>query len=54
MSGGETHLDGDTVRAAARMSIGSAGGWFDRSAVRMTVLAENFAADIRGCVAPAG
>ena len=54
ITGGETRLDGDTVRADARMTIARTGGWIDRSAVRMTVLADNFAADIQGCEAPAG
>lgn len=42
------------VYASAEVYMASADGWFDRSSLRMTVLAKDFAADVVGCEAPAG
>ena len=38
----------------ARISLLDEAAWIDRSALRMTVLGPDMAADIRGCSAPAG
>lgn len=45
--------DGDSLRLAAQLRLPKDVSWVDRSSVRMTVLAENFAADVQGCV-PSG
>ena len=34
------------------MSLIDGSAWVDRSEVRLTVLGDEFAADIRGCAAP--
>lgn len=39
------------VQVQARLSLIDGSRWIDRSEIRMTVLAEDFAADIRGCAA---
>lgn len=44
----------DQIRAAAKLSLTSASAWFDRGSLRMTLLAKDFSADIRGCTAPQG
>ena len=49
----ETRREGDELRVSAVVSVAEEGAWIDRSAVRMTVLDDAFAADIRGCK-PAG
>lgn len=41
-------VDG-TIRVAASLRLPEAGGWIDRSTVRMTVLGDNISADIQGC-----
>ena len=38
----------------AKVTLTSDSGWINRSDLRMTVLADNMSADIRGCTAPAG
>ena len=42
------------VQVTAKLKLANAATWIDRSALRMTVLAGDLAADIRGCKAPAG
>ncbi|HUS53875.1 MAG TPA: protein-disulfide reductase DsbD domain-containing protein [Thermohalobaculum sp.] len=42
------------LQVAAGLSLLDETVWIDRSQVRMTVLAGDFAADIKGCIAPAG
>lgn len=42
------------IDVSARLTLADGTAWIDRSAIRMTVLADGFAADIRGCKAPAG
>lgn len=42
------------LRVAAQLALLDAQAWVGRSDIRMTVLAGDFAADIRGCAAPAG
>lgn len=49
----ETRRDGDELRISAGVSVVRDGAWIDRSALRLTVLDDAFAADIRGCH-PAG
>ena len=43
-----------TIDVEAKLSLASDDAWVTRQDLRMTVLAENLAADIRGCTAPAG
>ncbi len=45
---------GSRLRVAAEMSLSHAGAWVSRSQMRMTVLAGDLAADVKGCTAPAG
>lgn len=47
----DTHVsrDGETVHVTAHLRLPSEGGWIDRGAVRMTVLAETFSVDLQGC-----
>jgi DsbC/DsbD-like thiol-disulfide interchange protein len=53
--GTETHMEDDgMVHVAALVSLLSESTWIDRSAVRLTVLADSFAADIQGCTTSAG
>ncbi len=49
-----TELGSSGLRVRATLSLLDEGVWIDRSQVRMTVLAGDFAADIQGCTAPAG
>jgi DsbC/DsbD-like thiol-disulfide interchange protein len=49
----ETSRKGDELHVTARISLVQDGAWIDRSALRLTVLDDAFAADIRGCK-PAG
>ena len=44
---GRLHVD-------AELNLLDAKAWVGRSDIRMTVLAENFAADVKGCAAPQG
>lgn len=44
----------DGVGVSAEIGVPKERVWVDRSAIRMTVLAEDVAADIRGCSAPRG
>ncbi len=44
----------DRILVSAGLSVLDEGSWINRSDVRMTVLADGFAADIQGCTAPAG
>ncbi len=44
----ETRSEGDELRVSAGISLVK-GAWIDRSALRMTVLDDDFAADIQGC-----
>jgi DsbC/DsbD-like thiol-disulfide interchange protein len=46
--------DGSRLRVDAEMSLLDESVWVNRSQVRMTVLAGDFAADIQGCTAAAG
>jgi DsbC/DsbD-like thiol-disulfide interchange protein len=50
----ETRREGDELHVSAGISLAQGGAWIDRSALRMTVLDDAFAADIRGCTAAAG
>ena len=50
----KTRSEPGIVRATAKLHLASAAGWVDRASLRMTVLADGFAAEIRGCTAPAG
>lgn len=43
-----------TLDVTARLSLASDGAWLTRQDLRMTVLAGERSADIRGCTAPAG
>jgi DsbC/DsbD-like thiol-disulfide interchange protein len=43
-----------SLRVAAGLSLLDETVWINRSQVRMTVLAGDFAADVQGCAAPAG
>ncbi|HSF95408.1 MAG TPA: protein-disulfide reductase DsbD domain-containing protein, partial [Thermohalobaculum sp.] len=43
-----------SLHVSSRLSLFDGSAWVSRSQVRMTVLAENMAADIQGCAAPAG
>lgn len=45
---------GTRLRVAAELALADEQAWIGRSDIRMTVLADNFAADIRGCTGPAG
>ena len=49
----ETRVEGDELHVSAGISVAKEGAWIDRSLLRMTVLDDAFAADIRGCK-PAG
>lgn len=50
-----TRLTGPgTIVVEAVLSLVSENAWVTRQDLRMTVLADNMAADIRGCTAPAG
>jgi hypothetical protein len=51
-SGGEQGGSGLHVRAT--LSLLDETVWVNRSQIRMTVLAGDFTADVRGCTAPAG
>ena len=42
------------IRVEAEVALEDGRAWLGRSDIRMTVLARDFAADIRGCAAPAG
>lgn len=44
----------DEIRVTATVTLPDGVSWIDRSAIRMTVLADGFAADIQGCKAPTG
>lgn len=48
-----TRREGDDLHVSAGISVVKEGAWIDRSALRMTVLDQAFAADVRGCP-PAG
>ena len=52
----ETGTDPATgeIAVTANLSLIDDAAWIDRSSIRMTVLADGFAADIQGCAAPAG
>ena len=50
----KTHPGTGPIRATADLHLTSEVSWIDRGALRMTVLAEGFAADILGCTAPQG
>jgi DsbC/DsbD-like thiol-disulfide interchange protein len=52
ISDAETRREGAELRVSAGISVRE-GAWIDRSSLRMTVLDDAFAADIRGCK-PAG
>lgn len=52
--GVETTGQGGRLHVTAALSLLDASAWVNRSQVRITVLADEFAADIRGCTAPAG
>lgn len=43
---------GSRIMVAAAMSLIDGSAWVDRSELRLTVLGEDFAADVRGCAAP--
>jgi DsbC/DsbD-like thiol-disulfide interchange protein len=45
---------GASLHVGAGLSLLDESLWIDRSQIRMTVLAGDFAADIQGCTAPAG
>jgi len=47
-------IEAGVVQVTARLKLASAATWIDRGALRMTVLAGDLAADVRGCAAPAG
>lgn len=49
-----TESGGRRLRVAADVALADEQVWIGRSDIRMTVLARDFAADIRGCTAPAG
>lgn len=49
-----TGSGGRRLRVAAGVSLADDQVWIGRSDIRMTVLARDFAADIKGCTAPAG
>ncbi len=51
-SGGEQ--GGSGLHVQATLSLLDETVWVDRSQIRMTVLAGDFAADVKGCTAPAG
>ncbi len=51
-SGGEQ--GGGGLHVQATLSLLDETVWIDRSQIRMTVLAGDFAADVKGCTAPAG
>ena len=51
-SGGEQ--GGSGLHVQATLSLLDETVWIDRSQIRMTVLAGDFAADVKGCTAPAG
>lgn len=53
ISDAKTKPGGHDVHATASLTL-LGGGWIDRSKLRMTVLADGFAADVRGCAAPKG
>lgn len=48
----DTVVDGATLTVSAPMGVTRKGAWVDRGALRLTVLAGAFAADIPGCRAP--
>jgi len=50
----ETTSKDSRLNVTAQLSLLDESVWIDRSQVRMTVLADGLAADIRGCTAPAG
>ena len=50
----EAYPDDSQIRISAGVSLASDDTWIDRSRLRLTVLSDAFAADIRGCSAPAG
>jgi DsbC/DsbD-like thiol-disulfide interchange protein len=50
----KTRHAGDELHVTAGIQMAQEGGWIDRSAIRLTVLDEDFAADIRGCSAAPG
>ena len=54
VSGAQTHVADGAVRATATLNMARGVAWVDRSTLRMTVLAQDFAADIQGCTSPAG
>lgn len=54
ISDAETRREGDELHVSAALSVAEDGAWIDRSAVRLTVLDDTFAADIRGCSRPKG
>ena len=43
-----------SLEVEAKLSLASDSAWVTRQDLRMTVLAGNLTADIRGCSAPAG
>lgn len=54
ITGAETRQQGDELKVTADIELARDGVWIDRSAIRMTVLDDDFAADIRGCTAHSG
>ena len=50
----QTFAGPEKIRATAIVHMATDSGWFDRSGLRMTVLAEGFSADVVGCMAPKG
>ena len=48
----QTQSGTDPIRATADLHLIGDASWIDRGALRMTVLAEGFSADIHGCTAP--
>jgi len=51
ISDAETVARPEAIETTASLTMTGA-GWFDRSKLRMTVLADGFAADVQGCQAP--
>ncbi len=49
-----TTESGRSLHVGATLSLLDETIWIDRSQIRMTVLAGDFAADVKGCTAPAG
>ena len=49
-----SQIQDGALHVSAEAELPSGMSWIDRSAVRLTVLADRFAADIQGCKAPEG